>query len=66
VMLEHEGRSFKSTMKLADRLGARYVALLGEDELARGVWTIRDMTASAQEAVREDLVTSYLEGRIRG
>jgi len=44
----------------------RYVALLGEDELARGVWTIRDMTASAQEAVREDLVTSYLEGRIRG
>ena len=66
VMFEHEGRSFKSTMKLADRLGCRFVALLGEDELAQGAWTIRDMAASAQESVPEALVTSYLEGRIRG
>jgi histidyl-tRNA synthetase len=66
VMFEHEGRSFKSTMKLADRLGCRYAALMGEDELARGAWTVRDMAASSQEMVDEPQVASYLEGRLRG
>ena len=65
-MLEHEGRSFKSTMKLADRLGCRYVALMGEDELARDAWTVRDMAGSSQETVAEGQVASYLEGRLRG
>jgi histidyl-tRNA synthetase len=66
VMLEHEGRSFKSTLKLADRLGCRFLALLGEEELAQGAWAVRDMAASSQETVAEDLVTAYLEERIRG
>jgi histidyl-tRNA synthetase len=66
VMLEHEGRSFKATMKLADRLGCRYAALMGEDELARGAWTVRDMAASTQEMVDEPEVAGYLEGRLRG
>ena len=39
VLLDPEGRSFKSRMKQADKLGARFVAILGEDEIARGVWT---------------------------
>jgi len=66
VMLEHEGRSFKATMKLADRLGCRFAALMGEDELARGAWTVRDMAASTQEMVDEPQVAAYLEGRLRG
>ena len=43
VLLDPEGRSFKSRMKQADKLGARYAAILGDDELAKGVWTLRDM-----------------------
>jgi histidyl-tRNA synthetase len=66
VMLEHEGRSFKSTLKQADRLRARFVALLGEDELAKGAWAIRDMEKSAQETVEEARVAAYLEERLRG
>ena len=34
--MDHEGRGLKSQMKQADKLGARYVAILGEDELAEG------------------------------
>jgi histidyl-tRNA synthetase len=49
VLLDPEGRSFKSRMKLADKLGARYVAIRGEDEVARGVWSVRDMAGSSQE-----------------
>ena len=52
VLMDHEGRGLKSQMKRADKLGARFVAILGEDELAQGAWTVRDMKASTQEAGR--------------
>jgi histidyl-tRNA synthetase len=45
VDVEPGGRSVKSQMKHADKLGARYAILLGEDELASGMITVRDMQA---------------------
>jgi histidyl-tRNA synthetase len=39
------GKSLKSQMRLADKTGARYVLILGEDELAAGALTVRDMSA---------------------
>ena len=36
VLMDHEGRGLKSQMKRADKLGARLVAIMGEDELERG------------------------------
>ena len=41
--LEVPGRSVKSAMRRADKLGARWVVLLGDDELAAGRATLRDM-----------------------
>ncbi len=66
VLMDHEGRSFKARMKLADKLGARYVAILGEDEMKKGVWTVRDMAGSTQEDVAEGKVADHLEEKIRG
>ena len=37
--------SFKSQLKRADRLGARLVLLLGQDEIEQGTVTIKDMQA---------------------
>jgi len=45
VDLEPGGRSLKSQMRHAAKLGARYVIILGEDELASGTLTVRDMEA---------------------
>ncbi|HUU02447.1 MAG TPA: histidine--tRNA ligase [Myxococcota bacterium] len=39
--------SMKAQMKRADKAGARFVILLGEDEIERGVLTIKDMAAAA-------------------
>jgi len=39
--------SMKSQMKQADRRGARFVLVLGEDELASGQVTVKDMHAEA-------------------
>ncbi|MBX3028414.1 histidine--tRNA ligase [bacterium] len=44
VEVEPGERSLKSQMRHAGKLGARYVVLLGEDELASGRVTVRDMT----------------------
>ena len=66
VLMDPEGRSFKSRMKLADKLGARFVAILGEDEMKKGVWSVRDMAGSAQEDVAEGRVLEHLEEKMHG
>ena len=52
------GGSMRSQMKSADRSGARWAVLVGSDELASGVVTVRDLRSDApQSAVpRDDLV----------
>jgi histidyl-tRNA synthetase len=37
-------RRLKAQMKRADKSGARWVAIIGDEELARGAATVRDMT----------------------
>ncbi len=39
------GRSLKSQMRLADKVGSPYVFILGEDELTAQALTVRDMVA---------------------
>ena len=58
--------SSDSRMKQANKLGARYVAILGEDEKARGVWTVRDMNESEQQDVPEDRVLEHLKEKTNG
>ncbi len=60
VMMDHEGRGLKSQMKRADKLGARFVAILGEDEMAKARWTIRDMKGSTQEEVGLEAAAAHL------
>ena len=65
--MEFEGRSIKSQMKRADRLGARVTLIVGGDELARGEVTLRDMRGSEQRPIpRADAVRAtraLLEGQ---
>ena len=59
--MDYAGRSMKSQMKQADKANARYALILGEDELAKGVVTLRDMESSGQEQVaREEIVNKLL------
>ena len=49
--LDYAGRSAKGQFRQADRSGAAYAAILGEDELARGVCTVRDMSSGEERVV---------------
>ncbi len=51
VEFDYEGKSLKSQLRRADKLRARFVLILGEDELARGTAQLRDMDAGSQEEV---------------
>lgn len=48
---DYSGRKMKAQMKSADRLRARYTAILGDDELARGKITLKDMSNGEQRQV---------------
>ena len=66
VLIDNEGRGLKSQMKKADKLGARFVAIRGEDERAKDVWMVRDMGGSSQEEVKAGEVAGHLKGKLRG
>ena len=49
--MDFAGRSMKAQMKQANKLGARYALILGDDEMAEGVVMLRSMSDSQQEKV---------------
>lgn len=59
------GRSFKAQFKFADKLGARYVAILGEDELRQGCVKLKDMAAGTETLLPMDgLEAAVRAGRV--
>jgi histidyl-tRNA synthetase len=49
--LDYGDRGMRAQFKQADRVGASYAVILGEDELARGVATVRDMASGEEQTV---------------
>jgi histidyl-tRNA synthetase len=49
--LDYAGRSAKGQFRQADRSGAAFAAIIGEEELARGVCTLRDMGSGEERAI---------------
>ena len=64
--MDHAGRSLKAQFKYADKLGAKYVAVLGDDEVQKGVVKLRNMqTKEEWEAPLAD-APQALKDRIGG
>ncbi len=62
--MEYSGKSLKAQLRRADKLRARHVLILGEDELARGIAQLRCMDDSTQEEVALDEVEKHLHRAI--
>ncbi len=58
------GRSMKAQMKAADKSGARFALVLGDDEIAAGTVSVRDLSASEQEAVPRERLAARLLKRL--
>ena len=55
------GGSFKSQFKQADRSGARWTLILGEDEISQQVVGVKTMATGQQETVAWDALANYLQ-----
>ena len=57
-------RSVKAQFKYADKTGARFVAVLGERELAEGAAEVKDLRASSSERVKFGELADYIKRRV--
>ena len=57
-------RSMKSQMKQADRMNAKFVAIIGDDEIAQGVVAVRSMAESWQKSVPASEVVRVLSEEV--
>jgi histidyl-tRNA synthetase len=55
------GGSFKSQFKQADRSGARWTLILGEDEISQQVVGVKTMATGEQETITWDTLANYLQ-----
>ena len=56
-------QKFGKALGQADKLGARYALILGEDEVASGLWTVKTLADGTQEKIGE---AEFLERLRRG
>jgi histidyl-tRNA synthetase len=61
-----ENKKFKQKLAYADRLGIPFVALLGEDELAAGKVTIKDMRSGEQTTASAALLCEGIRDKLSG
>ena len=61
VEMDYSLKSLKAQLKRADKLNAKYVLIIGEDELANEEIIIRDMEKANQEKIKKDYILNYLK-----
>ncbi|MCI9264724.1 MAG: histidine--tRNA ligase [Oscillospiraceae bacterium] len=64
AQLYTEPKKFKAKMNYADRIGVPYVAFLGEDEVANGVVSLKDMVSGEQEKVALTAAPEWLREKV--
>jgi len=64
VEKDYLDRKMKAQFKSADRLKAKFVAVLGEDELDKGIINLKDMATGEQEEVALDVFASYVAEKL--
>lgn len=62
TVTEFGGRSLKSALKRADRLGVRWAVIVGDEELAADEVTVRDLEAGEQVRIPLDRLVEQLRG----
>ncbi len=63
VELPAAEQKFGKALGQADRLGARFALILGEDEIVSGLWTVKNLRDGGQVKVAEGEVLEFLKGK---
>jgi histidyl-tRNA synthetase len=60
VEIGYESAKLKKSLGAASKLGARFAVIIGEGELASGLYQVKDLDAAHQEAVEPERLADYL------
>lgn len=61
VVVDLEGRKLKKALAVADSLKARYSLIIGDDEMEKQSYTLRDMQKSEQQTLKESEIVEILK-----
>ena len=64
VQIYGEQKKFKQKMSYADRLGVAYAVLLGEDEIAQGKCSVKDMRTGEQVLLTAEEAAAHIQNGI--
>ena len=60
--MDHSARSLKAQFKFADKQGAEYVMTVGDNELEKGVFRLKNMSKSEEKELTEAEIVALLSG----
>ena len=64
VQIYSENKKFKAKVSYADKLKIPYVVFLGEDEISKGLVTVKDMSTGEQTTASQAMITTALKNGI--
>lgn len=65
VWLEFDQRKLDRQLRSASKLGARFTAIIGSEEIAQGIVRLKDMASGEQHEIRRDRVSGWLSDRCK-
>jgi histidyl-tRNA synthetase len=64
VEMGYEPAKLKKSLGAASKLGARFAVIIGEGELASGLYQVKDLDSGRQEGIEAARVVEYFSGRL--
>ena len=64
VDTDYEDKSLKGALRRANDLGARYVLIIGEDELKNNAVTLKDMASGEQQEIKQGDVIKEIQNKL--
>jgi histidyl-tRNA synthetase len=62
---DYENKSLKAQMRQADKIGAKFVFIIGDDEILKGEAMLRNMATKEQQVVKFDDVVITIKEKIK-
>jgi histidyl-tRNA synthetase len=61
VIMDFEGKSLQAQMRKANRESAHFVLFMGDDEIKRGQYTLRNMHSGEQKTIQDNEIERFRE-----
>ncbi len=64
VEIDYNGKSFKSNFKQADKVNARYIIIIGEEEVESKILTVKNNETKEEYKVKLDKIIEFLDEKL--